>query len=128
MTIKSSNPLRVERDYFGEVTVLRWPGLSNNDSALMATVDDAKYWGASSQRSTQNFNIGGPWERIPLPIIYAGGLVKLACARVNISRFKMLDTNLGDAIIKAAQEVADGKLDDNFPCWCGRRAVGPKRT
>src|SRR3954447_25894288 len=70
------------------------------------------YWGAQTQRSLQNFRIGG--ERMPLPLVRALGIVKLAAARVN-ARTAQLDARHGDAIVAAAQEVIDGKLDDHFP-------------
>jgi hypothetical protein len=71
-----------------------------------------RYWGAQTQRSIENFRIGT--ERIPLPLIRALGIVKRASAEVNHS-LKLLDARRADAIVKAAQEVIDGKLDDHFP-------------
>ena len=71
-----------------------------------------RYWGAQTQRSIENFRIGT--ERIPLPLIRALGIVKRASAEVNHS-LKLLDARRRDAIVKAAQEVIDGKLDDHFP-------------
>src|SRR3954451_24864589 len=71
-----------------------------------------KYWGAQTQRSLQNFRIGG--ERKPLPLVRALGLVKRAAAEVNQS-LGILDRKRGRAIAEAAQEVIDGKLDDPFP-------------
>merc|ERR1719230_274016 len=69
-----------------------------------------KYWGAQTQRSLQNFKIGG--HRMPLPIIHAMGHLKRACAEVNR---KALGDQVTDYIGKAAIEVAEGKLDDHFP-------------
>ncbi|MCM2292804.1 class II fumarate hydratase [Allorhizobium sp. BGMRC 0089] len=71
-----------------------------------------RYWGAQAQRSLGNFKIG--WEKQPLPVVRALGIVKQAAARANMALGK-LDPALGDAIIKAAQEVIDGKLNDHFP-------------
>ncbi|MXO63340.1 class II fumarate hydratase [Qipengyuania oceanensis] len=71
-----------------------------------------KLWGAQTQRSLENFRIGG--ETMPLGIVHALGLVKRAAARVNM-RLAGLDARLGDAIVEAASEVADGKLDEHFP-------------
>jgi fumarate hydratase class II len=71
-----------------------------------------KYWGAQTQRSLENFRIGD--ERMPVPLIRALGLVKRAAAEVNQS-LGMLDRKRARAIIAAAQEVIDGKLDDQFP-------------
>ncbi|HEX4181840.1 MAG TPA: class II fumarate hydratase [Caulobacteraceae bacterium] len=75
-------------------------------------VDNSRYWGAQSQRSIGNFKIG--WEKQPRPIIRALGVVKRAAAEANMALGK-LDPRLGEAIIAAAQEVIDGKLDDHFP-------------
>src|SRR6478672_4722187 len=69
-------------------------------------------WGAQTQRSLQNFRIGG--ERMPLPLIHALGLVKRASAEVNRD-LGSLDAKLADAIVQVAQEIADGKHDDQFP-------------
>ena len=71
-----------------------------------------KYWGAQTQRSVQNFRIG--WERQPVAIIRALGVIKRACALVNIDE-GAIAPELGRAIAAAAQEVIDGKFDDNFP-------------
>ncbi|AQT44224.1 fumarase, class II [Bartonella apihabitans] len=70
------------------------------------------YWGAQTERSLHNFKIGG--ERQPLPLIHALGLIKKAAATANM-KAKKLSPDLGKAIIAAADEVIDGKLDDNFP-------------
>jgi fumarate hydratase, class II len=71
-----------------------------------------RYWGAQAQRSIQNFKIG--WERQPLPIVRALGIVKRACAETNMELGR-LDKKEGAAIVEAAQEVIEGKLDDHFP-------------
>lgn len=71
-----------------------------------------RYWGAQSQRSLMNFRIG--WEKQPLPIVRALGIVKRAAAETNMA-LGQLDPKLGAAIVQAAQEVIDGKLDDHFP-------------
>src|ERR1700756_4444058 len=71
-----------------------------------------KYWGAQAQRSLGNFKIG--WEKQPLPVIRALGIVKRAAAETNMA-LGHLDEKLGAAIIKAAQEVIEGKLNDHFP-------------
>jgi fumarate hydratase, class II len=82
------------------------------DSMGEIAVPAGRYWGAQTQRSLQNFRIGG--ERMPLPVIRAFGVQKRAAAEVNLGLGE-LDPKLGAAIVKAAQEVADGKLDDEFP-------------
>ncbi|WP_102785487.1 class II fumarate hydratase [Thalassospira sp. GB04J01] len=71
-----------------------------------------RYWGAQTQRSTQNFRIGG--ERMPDALIKAFGIQKLAAARANVA-LGNLDGELASAIETAAREVADGKLLDHFP-------------
>ena len=71
-----------------------------------------RYWGAQSQRSLGNFKIG--WEKQPVPIIRALGVIKRAAAETNMALGR-LDPTIGQAIVAAAQEVIDGKLDDHFP-------------
>ena len=75
-------------------------------------VDATRYWGAQSQRSLGNFKIG--WEKQPLPVVRALGIVKRAAAEVNMSLGK-LDPKIGETIVAAANEVIEGKLDDHFP-------------
>jgi fumarate hydratase class II len=71
-----------------------------------------RYWGAQTERSRRNFQIGE--ERMPKPIIRALGTIKRAAAEVN-HRLGSLDARRAKAIARAAQEVIDGKLDDHFP-------------
>src|SRR5258706_11462494 len=71
-----------------------------------------RYWGAQTQRSLQNFKIG--WEKQPIPVVKALGVVKRAAAEANMALGK-LDPKIGEVIVTAAQEVIDGKLDDHFP-------------
>ncbi len=71
-----------------------------------------KYWGAQTQRSLENFKISG--ERMPIPLVHAFGVVKKAAALANVA-LKDLDPKIADAIVKAADEVFAGKLDDHFP-------------
>ena len=87
--------IRVETDSFGPLDV-----------------PANKYWGAQTQRSIINFPIG--WERQPVAIIRALGVIKKACTLVNIAQGD-IDAALGQTIAAAAQEVIDGKFDDNFP-------------
>ncbi|MEK7661841.1 MAG: lyase family protein, partial [Pseudomonadota bacterium] len=75
-------------------------------------VDNSKYWGAQAQRSLGNFKIG--WEKQPAPIVRALGIVKKAAALSNMDLGKM-PRELGEIIIKAADEVIEGKLNDHFP-------------
>ena len=87
--------IRVETDSFGPLDV-----------------PADKYWGAQTQRSIINFPIG--WERQPVAIIRALGVIKKACALVNIAQGD-IDPALGQTIAVAAQEVIAGQFDDNFP-------------
>ena len=75
-------------------------------------VPASRYWGAQAQRSLGNFKIG--WEKQPLPVVRALGIVKRAAAETNRDLGK-LDPKLADAIIAAANEVIEGKLNDHFP-------------
>ncbi|WP_189486551.1 class II fumarate hydratase [Asticcacaulis endophyticus] len=75
-------------------------------------VDNSKYWGAQAQRSLGNFKIG--WEKQPLPVVRALGIVKRAAAETNMALGK-LDPAIGNAVIAAANEVIEGKLDEHFP-------------
>jgi fumarate hydratase, class II len=71
-----------------------------------------RYWGAQAQRSLGNFKIG--WEKQPLPVVRALGIVKRACAEAN-RELGQLDPKLAESIIAAANEVIEGKLNDHFP-------------
>ncbi|MET0852777.1 MAG: class II fumarate hydratase [Candidatus Rokuibacteriota bacterium] len=71
-----------------------------------------RYWGAQTQRSLEYFKIGG--ERFPREFIRALGLVKKACAIVNRD-LGLLPPDMADAIIAGAEEVIDGRLDEDFP-------------
>jgi fumarate hydratase class II len=85
---------------------------TESDSFGPLDVPADKYWGAQTQRSIMNFPIG--WERQPVPIVRALGVIKKACAEANKASGK-LDSRLAEAIIQAAGEVIEGKFDDNFP-------------
>ncbi|XP_057535875.1 fumarate hydratase 1, mitochondrial [Amaranthus tricolor] len=91
-----SSTFREERDTFGPINV-----------------PSDKLWGAQTQRSLQNFEIGGDRERMPEPIIRAFGVLKKCAAKVNMEYG--LDSTIGKAIMQASQEVAEGKLNDHFP-------------
>ncbi|PPQ89388.1 hypothetical protein CVT25_002206 [Psilocybe cyanescens] len=95
LTMSSTN-YRIEKDTFGD---LRVPA--------------DKYWGAQTQRSLQNFDIGGQAERLPLPLIKAFGVLKKAASVVNMEYG--MDRKVGEAIQNAADEVISGKLVDHFP-------------
>jgi fumarate hydratase, class II len=87
--------VRIETDSMGEIEV-----------------PADRYWGAQTQRSLQNFKIGG--ERFPRQFIRALGTVKKACAEANME-LGVLNRDIGEAIVKAADEVIEGKWDDHFP-------------
>ncbi len=86
---------RIETDTFGPIAV-----------------PADRYWGAQSERSLENFPIG--WEKQPAPIVRALGVIKQAAAEVNMDLGR-LDSRVGNAIVEAAIEVAEGKLDAHFP-------------
>ncbi|MDT2077185.1 MAG: class II fumarate hydratase [Planktomarina sp.] len=85
---------------------------TETDSFGPLEVPSAKYWGAQTQRSLINFPIG--WEKQPVAIVRALGVVKQACAKANTSLGK-LPADKGQAIQDAANEVVTGLLDDHFP-------------
>jgi fumarate hydratase class II len=94
-TASRSNSTRIETDSFGPIEV-----------------PADRYWGAQTERSRQNFRIGH--DRMPMPIVRALGIVKLAAAETN-HELGLLDQRRTRAIARAAREVIDGKLDDHFP-------------
>ena len=85
---------------------------TETDSFGPLEVPSDKYWGAQTQRSIMNFPIG--WEKQPVAIVRALGVIKQACAMANKANGKM-DAKIADAVIQAAGEVFEGKFDDNFP-------------
>ena len=90
-----NQPMRTESDSIGEIDV-----------------PANRYWGAQTQRSLQNFKIGG--EKMPAPLVQALGIQKKAAALANMD-LGVLNKDLGDAIVRAAEEVIDGTLIDEFP-------------
>jgi fumarate hydratase class II len=92
---KTSQKTRVESDAFGPLDIAA-----------------DKLWGAQTERSLHNFRIGT--ERMPIEIVHALGLIKHAAAEVNRD-LGSLDARRAKAIAEVAQDIADGKLDDNFP-------------
>src|SRR5580698_3891498 len=95
LTTSRSAATRTETDSFGPIEV-----------------PADRYWGAQTERSRQNFRIGH--DRMPMPIIRALGIVKLAAAETN-RELGLLDQRRSRAIVRAAREVIEGKLDDHFP-------------
>src|SRR6201986_3111619 len=85
---------------------------TETDSFGPIEVPAERYWGAQTERSRRNFRIGQ--DRMPIEIVRALGIVKLASAETNCE-LGLLDQRRARAIIRAAREVIDGKLDDHFP-------------
>jgi fumarate hydratase class II len=85
---------------------------SETDSFGPIDVPSDRYWGAQTERSRQNFRIGH--DRMPMAIVRGLGIVKLASAQTN-RELGLLDARRARAIVRAAREVIDGKLDDHFP-------------
>ena len=85
---------------------------TETDSFGPLEVPADKYWGAQTQRSLGNFKIGG--ETMPEPMIRALGIVKMAAAKANMF-LDNLEGDIGQAVVSAATEVAEGKLNDHFP-------------
>ncbi|MGI9394751.1 MAG: class II fumarate hydratase [Boseongicola sp.] len=85
---------------------------TESDSFGPLEVPAEKYWGAQTQRSLQNFPIG--WEKQPIAIVRALGVIKQACAEANKAAGN-LEADKADAIVQAASEVVAGGLDAHFP-------------
>src|SRR3954454_4974553 len=85
---------------------------TETDSFGPIEVPADRYWGAQTQRSLQNFKIGG--ERMPAPLVRALGIQKKAAAKANIE-LGAIDVKIGQAIVDAAEEVIDGTLIEHFP-------------
>ncbi len=85
---------------------------TETDSLGAVDVPADRYWGAQTQRSLQNFRIGG--ERMPAPLVRALGIQKKAAALANRELGELPET-IADAIVAAAEEVIDGTLADHFP-------------
>jgi fumarate hydratase class II len=85
---------------------------TETDSFGPLDVPADKYWGAQTQRSLMNFPIG--WEKQPVAVVRALGVIKQACAESNKAA-GALDATIADAIVEAAGEVIAGRFDDNFP-------------
>src|SRR6478736_3479703 len=103
----SSNTSRAKTDFsFHPAT------RTETDSFGPIEVPADRYWGAQTERSRQNFRIG--IDRMPIELVHALGIVKLAAAQSNLA-LGLLDQRRANAIIRAAREVIEGKLDDHFP-------------
>ncbi|THD73606.1 MAG: class II fumarate hydratase [Bradyrhizobium sp.] len=90
------------------------PGSTRSETDSFGPIEVAadRYWGAQTERSRRNFRIGR--DRMPIGIVHALGIVKLASAETN-RELGLLDQRRARAIVRAAREVIDGKLDDHFP-------------
>jgi fumarate hydratase, class II len=86
---------------------------TESDTMGPIEVPDDRLWGAQTQRSLENFKIGG--DRMPLPLIHALAKVKRAAAKVNLDLKLFKDRHVAEAIIAAAEEVINGKHDQEFP-------------
>ncbi|BBM89112.1 fumarate hydratase class II [Spirochaetota bacterium] len=84
------------------------------DSLGVVEVPSEKYWGAQTERSLRNFTIGGDRMKMPIELIYAFGYLKKAAALTN-AKLGVLAEAKKDTIVRAAEEVIAGKLDDHFP-------------
>ncbi|MCU9846701.1 class II fumarate hydratase [Defluviimonas sp. WL0024] len=85
---------------------------TETDSFGPLEVPADKYWGAQTQRSIMNFPIG--WEKQPVAIVRALGVIKQAAAEINMATGK-IEPEIGKAMVQAASEVVAGRFDDNFP-------------
>src|SRR6058998_2758701 len=88
---------RIEKDTMGEIAV-----------------PSDRYWGAQTQRSLKYFQAGAGRDTMPRELIKAFGILKKAAAMANVE-LKLLDKKKGDLIIRVADEIISGKLDDHFP-------------
>lgn len=86
---------RIEKDSMGEIKVAK----------------DC-YWGAQTARAMENFLISG--ERLPVEFIKSIAIIKMAAAIANV-QLGLLEQKKGDAIVKAALEIIEGRWDDQFP-------------
>ncbi len=96
---------------------------TESDSMGTIAVPADRYWGAQTQRSLHHFSIGGPTERMPVEIVRAFGVLKKACALVNLDLGK-LSRDKAELIIRAADEVIEGRLDEHFPLYVWQTGSG----
>jgi len=99
-------------------------GRMETDSFGPIEVEANRYWGAQTQRSIHHFSIGWPdADRMPREIVRAMGILKKAAAQVNME-LGILSPELGEPIVKAADEVIAGSLDDHFPLYVWQTGSG----
>ncbi len=97
---------------------------TETDSIGAIEVDSTRYWGAQTERSIHHFSIGWPdADRMPIEVVHAMGTLKRAAATANVEGGH-LDPAIGALIEAAAQEVADGTLDDHFPLYVWQTGSG----
>ncbi|HET7677329.1 MAG TPA: class II fumarate hydratase [Candidatus Limnocylindrales bacterium] len=92
-----------------------------SDSMGSIEVPADRYWGAQTERSLHHFAIGD--DRMPLEVVHAFGVLKRACAEVNVE-LGGLSRELAELIVAAAGEVADGRLDEHFPLYVWQTGSG----
>src|SRR5574340_629190 len=94
------------------------------DSMGAVEVPADRYWGAQTQRSLEHFRIGDEQaDRMPLEVVHALGLLKRAAAEVNAAEGRLAPDKAG-WIEQAADEVAEGRLDDHFPLFIWQTGSG----
>jgi fumarate hydratase class II len=97
---------------------------TETDSIGPIEVPADRYWGAQTQRSLHHFSIGDPAaDRMPMEVVHALALLKKAAAMVNAD-LGLLDRNLADLIVAAADEILDGTLDEHFPLFVWQTGSG----
>jgi fumarate hydratase, class II len=97
---------------------------TETDSLGPIEVDASRYWGAQTERSIHHFSIGWPdVDRMPREVVHAIGVLKKAAAQANMELGR-LDPAIGDLIVKAADEVIDGSLDEHFPLYVWQTGSG----
>ena len=84
------------------------------DSLGIVRISQEKMWGAQTQRSLQNFRIGGLGERLPLEMVHALALIKKCASKAN-AQLSLLEDKISKAIIQAADEIMEGQWDEHFP-------------
>ena len=107
-TSSRSGSTRTETDSFGPIEVAA-----------------DRSWGAQTERPRQSFRIGQ--DRMPIALVHALGIVKLAAAKTN-RELGLLDERRADAMTRAAREVIEGRLDDHFPLVVWQTGSGTQAT
>ncbi|MGH2651554.1 MAG: lyase family protein, partial [Actinomycetota bacterium] len=105
----------------GDVPVAEGGTRTESDSMGAVDVPADRYWGAQTQRSLHHFSIGE--DRMPVEVVRAFGILKKACALVNAGR-GLLPSDKADLIVRVADEVTQGKLDDHFPLYVWQTGSG----